>query len=283
MDACWAGDVARVKQLSVDRHKHVRGSDEEAAEAAAILTGNVSVFQILVSCYAASRQGRSSEPYSGGDHLFYTSCDAPSANYDPRSEYQDPTDYGYDARQDAVFKYIIVHQRDPLPFITSYLESGGSHESAFECLINASKWAAARTFVESVPETHPFSHLGWEALGSNYLFAGVWSSADWSLRAWQAGGPSPVWEAAIDCARRSRLTRSGQINRNNLWAHIFTYCFAEGATEAALDIAEEAAHRISGQEELRLLREEHGRAGREVKARQCASYAKELLSPGRWG
>lgn len=259
--------------LSPCRHAYSLAEDLEAAESIAVLTGNVQLFQLIISTRAVSllrsqrlccSSGAIQPCYCGPYKRAAREC-------------------SHCVREDALLKYIIIHQRDPIPFLEICMHHGASHQAALQGLLNAGKWETAHFFVTSVPSTHPFSHFGWESLGLAYIAAGRQLSTDQAFNPrWRDDGPGPVWDTVIRCATRSNITRVGAHNVNSLWSQIFSFCYTKGGGEAALDIAEEAAHRTASWVSLDLLVAEHTSAGNEAKARRCKDYAVNLLSPGRF-
>lgn len=255
------------------RHQYSLAEDLEAAESIAVLTGNVLLFQLINSTRTASLMrsqrlccslGAVQPCYCGPYKIGAREC-------------------GHCVREDALLKYIIIHQRDPMPFLEICIDNGASHQAALQGLLKAGKWGTAHLFVASVPSTHPFSHFGWESLGLAYIAAGRQLSTDQAFKShWLDDGPGPVWELVISCARRSCITRVGAHNVNSLWSQIFSFCYTKGGCEAALDIAEEAAHRTASQAGLADLVAEHLAARNEAKARRCEDYAINLLCPGRF-
>lgn len=235
---------------------------QHKTEAIATLNGDVTLFRLLISAGAARRVphvsyiGSSNQPQS---------CDA--ENF----------------LEESQCRFIITHQRDPLPFLAVCFNStamlrngqlrseGKSRTFAVHLLISAGFWEAAHRFASSLTDRDDGCGSCWDALGLAYLT----KTHDYDR--WPAsGGPGPLWETVIDCARRSHIrwfgTRQGT-EWKRLWQRVFVFSFAKKGSEAAIDVAEEAAGWILGKGELVLVAVEHRRAGREVKARRCERTA----------
>lgn len=190
-----------------------------------------------------------------------------------------------EAQEKEQFKLIIQHQRDPLPYIKACIESNARCHNdprrlgreawlaALNLLLSAGSWAVAYSLASAMSYKN-----GWNAFGLAYLSKTAPSDR------WPAvGGPSPLWDAIINCARDCRWCNS-RFNDCNMWHRVYTYSFAVGGSEAALDIAEVAARRFTGNvrtTELTLLAQEFRRVGNVVKALRCEESVWKMLHPER--
>lgn len=205
----------------------------EAAEHIAISSGNIELFRFLFSCMTIFRMG-------------------PQAS----------------SQTAAKISHIIQHQRLPVPFIL-VCDIGSSYVPALQSLLRAGKWAAADGFVRSFVNTHPWNSRGascWNQLASAYL------ASTTTLDRWQAGGPGPLREAVIDCARQGK-----ENGPTALWRRIFCFCVTKGGSEQALAVAEEAAVHFCGETEMSLLVTEHSRAGNPESALRCQRKAAAMM------
>lgn len=93
---------------------------------------------------------------------------------------------------------------------------------------------------------------------------------------WEADGACGViWEAALECARRSCEGASAcQLQ----WRRIYAFSFSVGGRNLALHMAEEAAQHFEGYAEMVAVVKEHRKARRSVDALRCKLKARVIES-----